>query len=63
MGVKICPTEKGKQMEQKTGRVRLTKDEIIQELINLLNQYQQKETAAYVFEIVSYIDGIWFQDL
>lgn len=58
VGVKICPTEKGKQMEQKTGRVRLTKDEIIQELINLLNQHQQKETAAYVFEIVSYVDGM-----
>jgi len=45
-------------MEQKTGRVRLTKDEIIQELLNLLNQYQQKETATHVLEMVSYIDGM-----
>lgn len=35
----------------------LSKDQIIQELIALLNQNQQKEVANNVFEMVALIDG------
>lgn len=45
-------------MEQKTGHVKLTKDEIIQELIGLLKRCQQKEAANHVLEMASYIDGM-----
>ena len=36
----------------------LTKDQIIQELIALLNQNQQRETANNVFEMAALIDGM-----
>ena len=36
----------------------LSKDQIIQELISLLNQNQQKETANNVFEMATLIDGM-----
>ena len=36
----------------------LSKDQIIQELIALLNQNQQKEAANDVFEMVTLIDGM-----
>ena len=37
---------------------RMTKDAIIQELIALLNQSQQKEAANSVFEMAALIDGM-----
>ena len=36
----------------------LSKDQIIQELIALLNQNQQKEAANNVFEMATLIDGM-----
>ena len=36
----------------------LSKDQIIQELIVLLNQNQQKEAANNVFEMTALIDGM-----
>ena len=36
----------------------LTKDQIIQELIALLNQNQQREAANNVFEMAALIDGM-----
>lgn len=36
----------------------LSKDKIIQELIALLNQNQQKEVANNVFEMETLIDGM-----
>lgn len=36
----------------------LSKDQIIQELIALLNQNQQKEAANNVFEMAALIDGM-----
>lgn len=36
----------------------LSKDKIIQELIALLNQNQQKEVANNVFEMATLIDGM-----
>ena len=36
----------------------LSKDQIIQELIALLNQNQQKEAANDVFEMATLIDGM-----
>lgn len=45
-------------MEQSAGSTRMTKDQIIKELIELLNQNQQKEVANNVFEMAAYIDGM-----
>lgn len=45
-------------MEQTAGSVKMTKDQIIKELIDLLNQNQQKEAANNVFEMAAYIDGM-----
>ena len=45
-------------MEQTTNSVKMTKDRIIKELIDLLNQNQQKEAANNVFEMAAYIDGM-----
>lgn len=45
-------------MEQIAGSVKMTKDQIIKELIDLLNQNQQKEAANNIFEMVAYIDGM-----
>lgn len=45
-------------MEQTAGSTRMTKDQIIKELIELLNQNQQKEAANNVFEMAAYIDGM-----
>lgn len=45
-------------MEQTAGSARMTKDRIIKELIELLNQSQQKENANNVFEMAAYIDGM-----
>ena len=43
-------------MEQTAGNVRMTKDQIIKKLIDLLNKNQQKEAANNVFEMAAYID-------
>lgn len=45
-------------MEQTAGSMKMTKDQIIKELIDLLNQNQQKEAANNVFEMAAYIDGM-----
>lgn len=45
-------------MEQENKNTRLTKDQIIQELLILLNENQQKETANKVFEMAAMIDGM-----
>lgn len=45
-------------MEQTIGSARMTKDQFIKELIELLNQNQQRETANNVFEMVAYIDSM-----
>lgn len=45
-------------MEQENKNTRLTKDQIIQELLTLLNENQQKETANKVFEMAAMIDGM-----
>lgn len=45
-------------MEQTTNSVKMTKDRIIKELIDLLNQNQQKKAANNVFEMAAYIDGM-----
>lgn len=45
-------------MEQTAGSVKMTKDQIIKELIDLLNQNQQKEAANNVFEMAAYFDGM-----
>lgn len=46
-------------MEQEEKKnTRLTKDQIIQELLTLLNENQQKETANKVFEMAAMIDGM-----
>ena len=45
-------------MDQTTNSVKMTKDRIIKELIDLLNQNQQKEAANNVFEMAAYIDGM-----
>lgn len=44
-------------MEQEKSK-KLTKDQIIQELITLLNQNQQKEAAKKIYEMVVMIDGM-----
>lgn len=45
-------------MEQTTSNKKMTKDQIIKELIELLNQSQQREAANNVFEMAEYIDGM-----
>ncbi len=53
------PLSAGKErdMEPEQNK-RMTKDAIIQELIALLNQSQQKEAANSVFEMAALIDGM-----
>lgn len=53
------PLSSGKEikMEQQQN-MELTKDQIIQELIALLNQNQQREAANNVFEMAALIDGM-----
>ena len=41
-----------------TGNEKLTKDQIIKELIELLNQNQQKSAANNVLEMTAYIDNM-----
>lgn len=43
---------------EKEKSVKLTKDQIIMELLTLLNESQQKETAYKVFEMAAMIDGM-----
>lgn len=45
-------------MEQEKKNTRLTKDQMIQELLTLLNENQQKDTANKVFEMAAMIDGM-----
>lgn len=45
-------------MEQEKKNTRLTKDQMIQELLTLLNENQQKDTASKVFEMAAMIDGM-----
>lgn len=45
-------------MEQEKKNTRLTKDQMIQELLTLLNENQQKDMANKVFEMAAMIDGM-----
>lgn len=57
--MQVMPLSAGKErdMEPEQNK-RMTKDAIIQELIALLNQSQQKEAANSVFEMAALIDGM-----
>lgn len=53
------PLSAGKEREMESEQnKRMTKDAIIQELIALLNQNQQREAANNVFEVAALIDGM-----
>lgn len=51
------PVGKEKEMEQ-AANTKMTKDAIIKELIELLNQNQQREAANNVFEMAALLDGM-----
>lgn len=57
--MQVMPLSAGKErdMEPEQNK-RMTKDAIIQELIALLNQNQQREAANNVFEMAALIDGM-----
>lgn len=57
MQVMLLSAGKERDMEPEQTK-RMTKDAIIQELIALLNQNQQKEAANNVFEMAALIDGM-----
>lgn len=55
----VMPLSAGKEIKMdQQQNMELTKDQIIQELIALLNQNQQREAANNVFEMASLIDGM-----
>lgn len=57
--MQVMPLSDGKEIEMEPEQnKRMTKDAIIQELIALLNQSQQREAANNVFEMAALIDGM-----
>ena len=57
--MQVMPLSAGKESDMESEQnKRMTKDAIIQELIALLNQSQQKEAANSVYEMAALIDGM-----